>query len=404
MADIKVRAAAAAEAAARAEPRRAGLEVPFHRASLGEEELAEVAASVKSGWITMGPKTMEFEKRFKSYLCARGGLPEDKLHGAVVSSATAALHLALKAVGLRPGDEVILPTNTFVATAQVVTYFGAIPVLCDIEEDTHNMSVVALEKLFTKKTKVVIPVHFAGQPCDMDEIMAAARKRGVVVIEDAAHALPSEYKGRVIGTVGDITCFSFYATKTLAMGEGGMVVTGNEEYAKSARINRSHGISRDAWDRYTLKGSWYYEVVDNGYKYNTTDINAGIGLAQLRRLDAMNEARARIAAVYDHALAGSSARLPVVRADRKTCRHLYVIKVSNRDELHEKLKQEGIGTSVHFIPVHKQPYYRDTYGFRDASYPTANRVYEQSLSLPIFPDMAAEQVEHVWRCVLRHAR
>ena len=384
--------------------RPAPLEVPFHKASIGEEELAEVAAAIKSGWITMGPRTVEFEKRFKACLCARARIPETSLFAISVNSATAAMHLALKAVGLKRGDEVILPTNTFIATAEVVTYFGAVPVLCDIEEDTHNMDVSRLEKLMTRRTKAVIPVHFGGLPCDMDEIMAVARKRGLAVIEDAAHALPSEYKGKIIGTIGDLTCFSFYATKTLAMGEGGMVVTANEEYANRVKINRLHGISRDAWDRYTLKGSWNYEVVDNGFKYNTTDIHAALGLAQLRKLYAMNEARARIAAVYDHVFADSRVTIPGLRSDRTTCRHLYVIKVSNRDELHEKLKEEGIGTSVHFIPVHKHPHYRKTYGYRDSAYPAANRVFEKALSLPIYPDMTPEQVEHVWRSVLRHAR
>lgn len=400
MADIIARSAADEQAP----PKHAGVVVPFHKACIGEDEIAEVSSAVRSGWLTMGPKTIEFEKRFKSYLCRRAGLPEEGIFAVSVNSATAALHLALKAIGLRSGDEVILPTNTFISTAEVVTYFGAVPVLCDIEEDTHNMSVARLEALFSPRTKAVIPVHFAGQPCDMDEIMAAAQKRGVPVIEDAAHALPSAYKGRMVGTIGDITCFSFYATKTLAMGEGGMVVTANPEYAKSVRINRSHGISRDAWDRYTLKGSWNYEVVDNGYKYNSTDINAGLGLAQLRKLDAMNEARARIAAVYNHAFSGTGIVAPVVRPDRTTCRHLYVIKVANRDELHEKLRQDGIGTSVHFIPVHKHPYYRKTYGYEDGAFPAANGVFERCLSLPIYPDMTAEQVEHVWRGVLRHAR
>ena len=382
----------------------AATEVPFHKACLGQAELSGVADAIKSGWITMGPKTVEFEERFKSYLCARSGLSVAGLFGVSVNSATAAMHLALKAVGIQRGDEVILPTNTFIATAEVVTYFGAVPVLCDIEEDTHNMDVSSLEKLITSRTKAIIPVHFGGQPCDMDEIMALARKRGLPVIEDAAHALPSEYKGRIVGTIGDLTCFSFYATKTLAMGEGGMVVTANKAYAERVKINRLHGISRDAWDRYTLKGNWYYEVVDNGYKYNTTDINAALGLAQLGKLDSMNDARTRIAAVYDAAFAGSCVTPSTQRPDRTTCRHLYVIKVSNRDELHDKLKGDGIGTSVHFIPVHKHPHYRDTYGYRDAAFPAANRVFERSLSLPIYPDMTPEQVEHVWRSVLRHAR
>jgi len=379
-------------------------EVPFHKACLGQEELTGVADAIRSGWITMGPKTVEFEERFKGYLSRRSGLPAAGLFGVSVNSATAAMHLALKAAGVQRGDEVILPTNTFIATAEVVTYFGAVPVLCDVEEDTHNMAVSGLEALITPRTKAIIPVHFGGQPCDMDEIMAIARKRGLPVIEDAAHALPSEYKGRIVGTIGDMTCFSFYATKTLAMGEGGMVVTANKAYAERVKINRLHGISRDAWDRYTLKGSWFYEVVDNGYKYNTTDINAALGLAQLGKLDAMNDARARIAGAYDAAFAGSRATPSTQRADRTTCRHLYVIKVANRDELHDKLKEEGIGTSVHFIPVHKHPHYRDTYGYKDASYPVANRVFEQALSLPIYPDMTTEQVERVCRAVLRHAR
>ncbi len=389
--------------AVRQDARPARLEVPFHKACLGTEELDGVAEAVKSGWITMGPKTVEFEKRFKSALCGLS-IPEADLFAVCVNSATAAMHLALKAIGLERGDEVILPTNTFIATAEVVTYFGAVPVLCDIEEDTHNMSVSAMEKLITPRTKAVIPVHFGGLPCDMDEIMAIARTRGLSVIEDAAHALPSEYKGRLIGTIGDLTCFSFYATKTLAMGEGGMVVTANEDYANRVKINRLHGISRDAWDRYTLKGNWFYEVVDNGFKYNTTDIHAALGLAQLRKLYVMNSARARIAAAYDSAFADSQVTRPGLRPDRTTCRHLYVIKIGNRDELHEKLKQEGIGTSVHFVPVHRHPHYRKTYGYQDSDYPTANRVFEKALSLPIYPDMTLEQVDHVCRSVLRHAR
>ncbi len=390
---------------ARAAPRRpARLEVPFHRACLGEDEISEVASAIKSGWITMGPKTLKFEESFKGYLCARARIPPAGLFGVSVNSATAALHLALKAIGLKRGDEVILPTNTFIATAEVVTYFGAVPVLCDIEEDTHNMALSSMKTLLTRRTKAVIPVHFGGLPCDMDEIMEIAKKRGLPVIEDAAHALPSEYKGRIVGTIGDMTCFSFYATKTLAMGEGGMVVTANEEYASRVKINRLHGISRDAWDRYTLKGSWRYEVVDNGFKYNATDLHSALGLAQLRKLDAMNAARAGIAAAYDRAFRASPVTVPALRPDRTTCRHLYVIKTANRDELCEKLKQDGIGTSVHFIPVHKHPHYRKTYGYRDSDYPAANGVFERALSLPIYPDMTPEQVERVWRGVLRHAR
>jgi perosamine synthetase len=370
---------------------------------LGKAELAEAAAAIKSGWITMGPKTVEFETKFKAYLAKRAGVKPEALHAVSANSATAALHLALKAIGLTRGDEVIIPTTTFIATAEVVTYFGGVPVLCDVEEDTHNMDVSRVERLITRRTKAIIPVHFAGQPCDMDELMRIARRRKLKVIEDAAHSLPSFYKGRPVGAIGDITCFSFYATKTLATGEGGMLVTADAAWAKNAKINRLHGISRDAWDRYTLKGSWFYEVVDNGYKYNMTDINAGLGLAQLKRLDAMNAARLRIAARYDRAFAGSAVVRPVVRADRKTCAHLYVIKVAGRDALYEKLRAAGIGASVHFIPVHKHPYYKKAFGYRDADYPVANRIFERSLSLPIWPDMTDAQVRRVAETVLAHA-
>lgn len=378
--------------------------IPFHRASLGREEIAEVSDAIRSGWITMGPKTIEFEGRFRDYIAARAGLDPRGLHAVSANSATAALHLALKAVGIGRGDEVIIPTNTFIATAEVVTYFGAKPVLCDIEEDTHNLDASLLPGLVTRRTRAVVPVHFAGQPCDMDEILALARRRGLKVVEDAAHALPSDYKGRPVGTLGDATCFSFYATKTLAMGEGGLLLTAREPYARSARINRLHGISRDAWDRYTMKGNWFYEVVDNGYKYNTTDINAGLGLAQLRKLDAMNAARLRIRARYEAAFAGSRVVPTALRPDRTTCAHLYVVKVSNRDEVYEKLRRDGIGASVHFIPVHKHPYYRRAYGYRDAHYPAANRVFARSLSLPIFPGMTPAQVDRVAERVLKHAR
>jgi len=378
--------------------------IPFHKASLGREEIAGAAAAIKSGWITMGPKTIEFEGRFRDYVAARGGVKPETLHAVTMNSATAALHLALKAIGLKAGDEVIIPTTTFVATAEVVTYFGAVPVLCDVEEDTHNIDAGRIARLITRRTKAIIPVHFAGQPCDMDEILALARKRGLKVIEDAAHSLPSDYKGRPVGAIGDITCFSFYATKTLAMGEGGLLMTANADYAKSAKINRLHGISRDAWDRYTLKGSWFYEVVDNGCKYNITDVAAGIGLAQLRKLDAMNAARLRLAARYDRAFAGTAVVPLTIRPDRKTCAHLYVIKVENRDELYEKLRADGVGTSVHFIPVHKHPYYKKTFGYRNADYPVANRVFERSLSLPIYPDMTPAQADFVAERVLKHAR
>lgn len=376
-------------------------QIPFHKAYITDEEINQVIDAIKSGWLTMGPKTIEFEEKFRDYI-----YKNENIKGYAIScnSCTAALHLAMKAIGLKAGDEVIIPTNTFIATAEVITYFGAKPVLCDIEETTHNIDVSKIENLITPKTRAIIPVHFGGQPCDMDEILEIAKKYNLFIIEDAAHALPSRYKGKMIGTIGNITCFSFYATKTLTTGEGGMATTFNEDYAKKMKINRLHGISRDAWDRYTLKGNWYYEVVDNGLKYNTTDINSALGLAQLNKVDWMNERRAEIARKYTEAFRGTKVIPPTIKPDRETSWHLYVIKVNNRDDLFETLREEGIGTSVHFIPVHKHPYYKKTYGYRDEDYPVANYIYEKSLSLPIYPGLTDEEVNYVIDKVLKYAK
>ena len=366
------------------------MQVPFHKTHTTSEEIEAVVDTIKSGWLTTGPKVLEFEQKFKEYIDAKEAIS--------LNSATAALHLALKAIGLKEDDEVIIPTNTFVATAEVVTYFNAKPVLCDIEEDTHNIDVSKIENLITPKTKAIIPVHFAGQPCDMDEIYKIAKKYNLKVIEDAAHALPSTYKGVKIGALpkSDITCFSFYATKTLSTGEGGMATTSNPDFAKSIKINRLHGISRDAWDRYTTKGSWYYEVVDNGNKYNTTDINAALGLVQLKKQDILRQKREAIAKKYIEAFRNNSnIVLPVIKKDRTTSWHLFVVKVPNRDKVIEELKIRGVGCSVHFIPIHKQPYYKNRYKYKDSDYPVANRVFNQSLSLPIYPDMSQDEINYV---------
>ena len=377
------------------------MQIPFHKTHTTNEEIEAVVEAIKSGWLTMGPKTVEFEQRFSEYVGAK--------HTVSVNSATAALHLALKAIGLQEGDEVIVPTNTFVATAEVVTYFNAKPVLCDIEEDTHNIDVSKIEALITPKTKAIIPVHFAGQPCDMDEIYSKVeglRAKGegkIYIIEDAAHAIPSAYKGVKIGALPktDITCFSFYATKTLSTGEGGMATTANADFAKNIKINRLHGISRDAWDRYTAKGSWYYEVVDNGNKYNTTDINAALGLVQLKKQDMLRQKREAIAKRYIEAFKDNpNIALPVIKKDRETSWHLFVVKVPNRDKVIEELKSRGVGCSVHFIPVHKHPYYKEKFGYKDSDYPVANKVYKQSLSLPIYPDMSDEEVNYVIKNLL----
>ena len=370
--------------------KKSGLKVTFNKTHMSNLEIKSVVKALKSGWLTMGPKTIEFESDFKKFIGTNNAVS--------MNSATAALHLALKAINLKRYDEVIIPTTTFVSTAEVVTYFDAIPVLCDVEEFTHNIDVTKIEKLITPKTKAIIPVHFAGQPCDMDEIYSIAEKYNLKVIEDAAHAIPSKYKNISIGSLpkSDITCFSFYATKTLSTGEGGMATTNNDDYAKSMKINRLHGISRDAWDRYTLKGSWYYEVVDNGNKYNTTDINSAIGVVQLKKQLKLLNKRKRISELYRKGFANNSnIILPFVKNDRETSWHLYVIKIEKRDDVIEKLKEVGIGCSVHFIPVHKHPYYREKYNLNNEDYPVANKIFEESLSLPIYPDMTDAEIKYV---------
>ncbi|MGC6367737.1 MAG: DegT/DnrJ/EryC1/StrS family aminotransferase [Candidatus Marinamargulisbacteria bacterium] len=369
--------------------------IPFHKASIGDDEINEVVDTLKSGWLTMGPKTIEFEKQF--------ALATGAEFAVSMNSATACLHLALKAIGLNAGDEVIIPTTTFASTAEVVTYFNATPVLCDINAEDHNIDTKKIEKLITDKTKVIIPVHFSGIPCDMDEINRIAKKHDLKVIEDAAHSFPSQYKEKQVGTLSDITCFSFYATKTLATGEGGMATTNNEAYAKSMKCNRLHGISKDAWNRYSDKGNWYYEVVDNGYKYNMTDIAASLGLVQLKRANELNQKRFEIAKRYNNAFYEHEA-ISILQPEEHAVSswHLYVIKVQNRDELMAKLKENGIGTSLHFIPIFEHPFYKHTYGYNSKHYPVAKRMYSESISLPIFPDMTMDEVDYIINAVLDH--
>lgn len=369
--------------------------VPFHRACINSREKDLIIEALDSGWLTMGPKTIEFEERFKEYC--------EVDYAVSMNSATAALHLALKAIGIKRGDEVIIPTCTFIATAEVITYFDAVPILCDVEYETHNLDAGKLKQLITSRTKAIIPVHFAGQICDMDEILTIAEDNKLKVIEDAAHCLPSYYKGKKVGSFSDITCFSFYATKTLCTGEGGMATTSNIEYSKSMKINRLHGISRDAWDRYSSKGNWYYEVVDNGNKYNTTDMNSALGIAQLEKLEVMHQNRINIATRYDAAFKGKIEML-TNKEDRVSSNHLYVIKVNNRNSLIDILKDHGITSSVHFIPVHKHPYYKNKYQYCDESYPVANEVFEKSLSLPIYPGMTSAETDYVIENVLRFAK
>lgn len=368
--------------------------VPFHKPYITEDEISEVIDSLKSGWLTMGPKTLSFENKFNEFIGSRNSVS--------MNSCTACLHLALKAAGLGSGDEVIVPAITFTATAEVVTYFNARPVLIDVDGDTLNIDISKIERKINNRTRAIIPVHYAGQPCDMDEILEIARTHKLVVIEDAAHAMPAFYRDRRIGTIGDITCFSFYATKNLSTGEGGMATTENDEWADMMRSLRLHGISRDAWKRYTNEGSWYYEVAEAGYKYNMTDIQAALGIAQLGKIDWMWERRREIAGRYTEAFKSFNWLItPHVRGDRKSSWHLYVLKIVpdaltiNRDQLIEELKSRGIMTSVHFIPLYRHPYYKTNFNYHLSEFPISELLYEHIISLPIYPGMTDGDVDLV---------
>lgn len=379
---------------------------PFLRFALPditEREIEAVAAVLRSGWITTGPKTQELGQRFAA--AVGGG------EAVMLNSCTAALHLALEAIGLTAADEVIVPSLTFAATAEVVRYFGATPVLVDVRARDHNIDPDAIERALTPRTRAIVPVHFAGIPCDMDEIAALARARSLVVIDDAAHCFPCEYRGRPVGTLADITAFSFYATKTITTGEGGAAVTRNREWADRMRIMSLHGISKDAWKRYSAEGSWYYEIVAPGYKYNMTDIAAALGLVQLERATAMRDARRKIADAYDAAFARVPAFELIERpSDRGHAHHLYVLKLRrgahrlDRGQLIEALKAKGIGTSVHFIPLHIHPYYREQFGYTPEQLPVALDLYQRSFSLPIYSAMTESDVARVIDAVLETAR
>jgi perosamine synthetase len=368
--------------------------LPFHVPDISEDEIQSVVETLRSGWLTTGAKVRQLEEDFAKYVTCR--------HAVAVNSGTAALHLALDAIGIKEGDEVIVPTMTFAATAEVVLYFKARPVLVDCRQDTFNIDPEKIEKAISSRTKAIIPVHFGGQPCDMDQILEIAREYKLKVIEDAAHALPARYQGKMVGTIGDITCFSFYATKPITTGEGGMITTENDEYADRMRIMSLHGISKDAWKRYTANGSWYYEILYPGYKYNLTDIAAAIGLGQLKKCDRFWEARKRIAAMYDEGFADlPEIRRPLCQPEVEHAWHLYVIQLElerlriSRSEFVEALKKENIGTSVHFMPLHLHPFYRNTFGYKPQDFPNASAVFERIVSLPIYPRMTEADVEGV---------
>lgn len=373
--------------------------LPFARPLIGDDEIAAVVETMRSGWLTMGPRTSKFEQTFAAYL----GAP----HAVALNSGTAALHLALEACGIGPGDEVILPTYTFTATASVVCHLGATPVLVDIKPEDFNVDPERIEAAITPRTRALLPVHIAGQACAMDAILDLAARHSLRVVEDAAHALPTRYRGRPVGTIGDATAFSFYVTKSLTTGEGGMLTTADAALADRARLMRLHGMSKDAWNRYTAEGAWHYDVVAPGFKCNLTDIAAAIGLCQLAKTEAMAARRAEIAARYTAAFAGADGlEPPWVNPDGEHAWHLYLLRLRpneiavDRSTFIRQLTARHIGTSVHFIPLHLHPYYRSAGGYQPETFPVAYAEYGRVVSLPIYAAMTDADVGDVISAVL----
>jgi perosamine synthetase len=368
--------------------------LPFHVPDIGEAEIESVVEVLRSKWLTTGPKVRDFEEQFRQYVGAK--------HCIAVNSCTAALHLALDALNLSEGDEVLVPTMTFAATAEVVCYFRARPVLVDCDLENLNMDPGTLSAKISRHTKAIIPVHYAGHPCQMDEILEIGRSHGIAIIEDAAHALPARYRGLAAGTIGDIGCFSFYVTKTLCTGEGGMIATCRGDYAQQVRIASLHGISTDAWKRYHEEGSWYYEILRPGFKYNMTDIAAALGIAQLAKCNQLRGLRESIAQFYNEAFSDLPEIVrPTTRAEVEHAWHLYPIRLVlerlriDRDAFIRALQERKIGSSVHFIPLHLHPYYRSECGYRPEDLPVATDAYRRLISLPIFPGMTTQDLTDV---------
>lgn len=373
--------------------------LPFSPPSIGEDEIKEVVDTLRSDWLTTGPKTKRFEEAFRERLGSPAAL--------ALNSCTAALHLGLAALGVGKGDEVITTTMTFAASVNIIEHLGGRPVLVDVEPDTLNIDPAQVEEKITTRTKAILPVHFAGHPAAMDQIFELAGDNNLGVLEDAAHALPAVYRGKAIGSGDNPAAFSFYATKNLTTAEGGML-TGSEELLEQARVLSLHGMSRDAWKRYEQGGSWYYEVVSPGYKYNMTDIQAALGLHQLRRLEGFQRRRREVVRAYNDAFSGCVAlELPVERAEVEHAWHLYVLRLRpealtiDRDQFIRELESRNIGTSVHFIPVHLHPYYRDKYGYAAGDFPVAYENYRRLLSLPLSPRLTNEDLADVIEAVLQ---
>lgn len=367
--------------------------LPFSPHSVGEEEIEAVVETLRSTWITTGPKTRRFEQEFGRAFASPGAL--------AVNSCTAALHVALATAGIGPGDEVITTPMTFAASVNVIEHVGARPVLVDVEPDTLNLDPAQVERAITPRTRAIIAVHYAGHPADLDPLRELARIHDLLLLEDAAHAVPAKYKGEWIGSGPNPVAFSFYATKNLTTAEGGML-TGSAAFLEEARVIALHGMSRGAWNRYDKGGSWFYEILAPGFKYNMTDLQAAIGLVQLRRLEEFQARRREVVTAYDTAFSELDAlELPVERTDVESAWHLYVLRLRpdaltiGRDQFITELAERNIGTSVHFIPIHLHPYYRDKYGWVPSDFPVAYGNYARALSLPLHPSLSDADVTDV---------
>lgn len=364
--------------------------IPFARPWLGEEEINEVIDTLKSDWLTTAGKTRQFEEDFAAYIGVK--------HAVGLTSCTAALHLALLVHDIGSGDEVILPSLTFASTANTVVHVGARPVFAEIKPDTVCIDPEDIKKKITKNTKAIIAVHYAGHPANLDAINAIAKEYNLVVIEDAAHAIGSEYKNKKIGAGKNTTCFSFYPTKTMTTAEGGMLTTDDSKIAERVRVLRIHGMTKDGWNRYGKDGSWQYQIVEPGWKYHMFDVQAAIGMHQLKKINFFIEKRNEYATLYDVAFDGiEGIEIPVRYGDVLHSYHLYPVKVKRgkRDEFYKGLKERNIGTSVQFIPLHLMPYYENTFGYAKGDLPATEKVFEQIISLPLYPRMEKKDIERV---------
>jgi dTDP-4-amino-4,6-dideoxygalactose transaminase len=377
--------------------------LPFARPSIGDAEIECVAETLRSGWLTVGPRTREFERIVAGYIGVN--------HAAAVHSCTAGLHLAMVALGVRDGDEVIVPALNFAAAPNMLIHMGALPVLVDVDPETLNVTADHIDRAVTERTRLAIPVHFAGRPCDMDSVINVAQERGIGILGDGAHAIGAEYRGKKIGSMADATAFSFYVTKGITTGEGGIVTSHDDSLIERIRRLSLHGMSSDAWKRYSDRGPWYYEILEAGYKYNMNDVQAALGVCQMEHVDEFLEARTRIARAYSRAFEGlDGIAVPAPCPEDKHAWHLYPIQLDpdalaiNRDRFIHALLDEGVGVSVHFIPIHYHPFFRERLGLGAGAFPVTEAYFERAISLPIYPLLTEGDVEDVIEAVTKLLR